>query len=155
MIYICLVKNVVVLKSGLESFWIPYQKDTGRGLKTVVRKAHSSQSSTKLKEWQYVVAKAAHEGKVMKEARQKCIQAAQTAIAGKTGEDKLRAAMRFFRTYYENNIENSVCKMSALRPYLSEVLKAVHTNKNTYLKGAAQATQATQAKAGELRVFKF
>jgi hypothetical protein len=156
MIYICLVKNVVVLKSGLESFWIPYQKDTGRGLKTVVRKAHSAQSSMKLKEWQYVVAIAAHNGDVMKQARQKCIQAAQIAMADKKEDEKTRAALRFFRTYDKDKIENSVCKMSVLRLYLGEVLKAVHTNKNKYLTGEyKQATQATQGTASELRVFKF
>ena len=149
MIYIYLVKNVVVLKSGLESFWIPYQKDTGKGIRTVVRKSHSAQSSMKLKEWQKAVAEAAHEGDVMKLARKNCIEAAKTAIAGKTGDEETRAAMRFFRVYKKNNIEDSVCKMSALRPYLEKVLKDVYKNKDKYLKGAAQGS------AGELRVFKF
>ena len=155
-----MVKNVVVLKSGLESFWIPYQKDTGRGLKTVIRKAHSAQSSMKLKEWQYVVAIAAHNGDVMKQARQKCIEAAKTAMADKKDEEKTRAALRFFRSYDKDNIENSVCKMSVLRLYLREVLKAVYENKNKYLTGeykqAKQGTQASkQGSASELRVFKF
>ena len=147
MIYISLVRNVVVLKSGIESFWIPYQKDTGRGVRTVVRKAHSAQSSQKLKEWQYAVEVAANRGDVMKKARQKCIEKAKEAVAGKSGEEELRAAMRFFRSYDKSDIAKSVCKMSALRPYLREVLKTVHQNKNTYLE--------QQGKAGELKVFKL
>ena len=140
-----------MLKQGLESFWIPYQKDTGRGVKTVVRKAHSAQSSQKLKEWQYVVAVAANKGDVMKKARDNCIKAAQEALKGKSGEEKLRAAMRFFRSFDENTIENSVCKMSVLRLKLREVLQEVHKNKNKYLEEAAKA----QGQASELRVFKF
>jgi len=147
MIYISLVRNVVVLKQGLESFWIPYQKDTGRGVRTVVRKAHSAQTSQKLKEWQYVVAVAANRGDVMKAARKKCIEAAQEAMGNKSGEEKLRAAMRFFRSFDEKTIENSVCKMSVLRLKLREVLQEVHKNKNKYLE--------QQGQAGELRVFKF
>jgi len=145
---------MVVLKQGLESFWKPYQKDTGRGIKTVVRKAHSAQSSEKLKEWQYAVAIAAHRGDVMKKARDNCIKAAQEAIKKSEGNE-LRAAMRFFREYNKDKIEDSVCKMSALRPYLREVLQAVHKDKNTYLKQEAQAEAQGQTKTSELRVFKF
>jgi hypothetical protein len=41
--------------------------------------------------------------------------------------------------------------MSALRPYLREVLQTVYKNKNTYLKGEA----SQQGGTSELRVFKF
>jgi len=144
-----------VLKSGIESFWIPYQKDTGRGIKTVVRKAHSAQSSEKLKEWQNFVALAGHNGYVMKEARKRCIAAAQEAMKGKSGGEKLKAAMRFFRSFDEKNIENSVCKMSALRVNLSLILQELHKNKDEFLKKIAQQQAQGQGTTSELRVFKF
>jgi hypothetical protein len=146
MIYICLVKNVVVLKSGLESFWIPYQKDTGKGIRTVVRKSHSAQSSANLLQWHKQFADAASKGQVMKKARENCIAAAQKAIAGKTGDEETRAAMRFFRTYDKNKIENSVCKMSAIRPFLSKALESVAKKYNRAHVSAA----AAQGAAGEI-----
>jgi hypothetical protein len=103
---------MTVLRGGVGDIWHIYQKDTGKGKNVIVRKAHSVQSSPRLKAWQNTVRTAAISGFVTKAAKTACEKYA----------DKLpsEARMRFYR-----DPSTKRCKMAALRAFMAFALKWV------------------------------
>jgi hypothetical protein len=125
---------MTLLKEGAGGIWHIYDKDTGKGKRIVVRTSHSVQSSKTLKTWQAFFAKQAHSGAIAKVARQKCMEEA----------DKSGAPERFY-----SDVAKKRCKMSVLRLYLRDALKAVADQR------PPEARRSGAAAAAEIRGIEF
>ncbi|MGC9113010.1 hypothetical protein [Acidilobus sp.] len=64
---------MTVLNGSIDDYWHAYKRNTGKGVKTIIRKANSVQTSPKLKEWQRTVA----EGRPATAAKRACLEAAK------------------------------------------------------------------------------
>ena len=128
---------MTVLRGGVGDIWHIYQKDTGKGRNIIVRKAHSVQSSPKLKSWQNTVRTAATSGFVTQAAKEACEKYA----------DKLpeQARMRFYR---DPSIKR--CKMSALRPFMTWALKWVAEHRNDVAALATMSEDEIKKKKDEV-----
>jgi hypothetical protein len=127
---------MTILKEGAGGIWHVYDKDTGKGKRMVVRTSHSMQRSPTLKAWQAHFAKAAHEQKaIATAAKKKCQEEA----------DKSGAPERYY-----SDVSKKRCKMSVLRLYLREALKAVADQRPE-----AARRKTTAATASEIRGIEF
>jgi len=141
---------MTVIRGGVGDIWHMYQKDTGKGRNVIVRKANSAQSSPTLRSWKQFVADQARAGNLTKRAKEMCIQEAED-LAKKDPT----ALQRYFRTYNtEKNIK--ICKMSVLRKFLHDALKAIAESPNRppeskSTKLAAAGGAAGGGKAAEVR----
>ena len=136
---------MTILKEGAGGIWHIYDKDTGKGKRIVVRTAHSVQTSKTLKTWQKFFAEQAHAGNITRKAKEMCI-----AEAEKLAQKDPTAIERYFRVYdKEKNIK--ICKMSMLRQFLREALKAVANQRPP----EARRSGAAAAAASEIRGIEF
>jgi hypothetical protein len=128
---------MTVLRGGVGDIWHMYQKDTGKGRNVIVRKAHSAQSSPKLKAWQNTVRMAAISGFVTQAAKEACEQYA----------DKLppQARMRFYR---DPSIKR--CKMTALRAFMAFALKWVAEHRSEVASFATMSAEDIKKKKSEI-----
>jgi len=127
---------MTILKEGAGGIWHIYDKDTGKGKRMVVRTAHSVQRSQTLKAWQKYFAEQAHNGAIATAAKKKCQEEA----------DKSGAPERYY-----SDVAKKRCKMSVLRLYLREALKAVASSPNR----PATSKRSATAAAAEIRGIEF
>jgi len=126
---------MTILKEGAGGIWHIYDKDTGKGKRIVVRTSHSMQRSKTLKAWQAHFAKAAHEQKaIATAAKKKCMEEADASGAPER---------------YYSDVAKKRCKMSVLRLYLRQALKAVASSPNRPATSKRSATAASEIRGIE------